>query len=272
MKSTVFSIEGKALRQAELPEQFSEEVDYELIKRAVLAIRSAKRKSYGANPRAGRNNTAEYIGARHYPTPMRSINTGRARKPRLRNRRFLLYGRVAGIAGVVGGPKAHPAKPEKDLRERINRKEKQKATRSALAATALKEAVKQRGHVFDEEKIKETPVIVEAKFEELSKAKEVAKALESLGIMQDIERAKGKRQKRAGKGKKRGRKYKKRKSILIVVSKPKLPVINAARNFEGVDIVTAGLINAELLAPGARAARLALFTENALKEMQKRND
>ena len=268
MKASVFSIEGKALRQIELPEAFNEEVDFNLIKRAVLAIRSAKRQSYGANPRAGRTNTAEYIGARHYPTPMRTINTGRARKPRLRNRRFLLYGRVAGIAGVVGGPKAHAPKSWKQLREKINRKEKQKATHSALAAIADKELVKERGHVFDDSKIKETPVIVEDKFEELVKAKDVEKVLKALGIMQDIEKAKSKRQVRAGKGKNRGRKYKKRKSILIIVSKPKTPVIKAARNFEGIDVVAAQLLNAEQLAPGARAGRLALITEKALKELQ----
>jgi len=270
MKSTVFSIDGTALRQAELPAAFNEEVDFGLIKRAVLAIRSARRRSYGPDPRAGRNNTAEYIGARHYPTPMRSINTGRARKPRLRNRRFLLYGRVAGIPATVGGPKAHPPKVEANLREMINKKEKQKATRSALAATAVKEMVRERGHVFDESKIKSTPVIIEEKFESIQKSKEVAEILEKLGLMMDIERAKSKRQKRAGKGKKRGRKYKKRKSILIIVSKPKLPLTSAARNFEGVDIVTAGLVNAEQLAPGARAGRLTIITENALKMLEEK--
>nr|AJS11807.1 50S ribosomal protein L4P [uncultured archaeon] len=267
MKASVYSIEGQALRQIELPEAFNEEIDFNLIKRAVLAIRSAKRKSYGANPRAGRNNTAIYVGARHYPTPMRTINTGRARKPRLQNRRYLLYGRVAGIAGVVSGPKAHPAKAEKQLREKINKKEKRKATRSALAATAVKELVKKRGHYFDEAKTKELPIIVEEKFESLKKAKEVAKAFENLGIMQDIERAREKRQKRAGKGKRRGRRYKKRKSILVIVSKPKVPVIKAVRNFEGVDVVPAKLVNAELLAPGARAGRLSIITEPALKEL-----
>jgi len=267
MKASVLSIEGKALKQVELPQAFEEEIDFNLIKRAVLAIRSAKRKSYGANPRAGRTNTAEYIGARHYPTPMRTINTGRARKPRLRNRRYLLYGRVAGIAGVVGGPKAHAPESRKDLRERINKKEKQKATRSALAATAVKEIVKKRGHVFNESIVKELPVIVEEKFEDLKKAKQVAAALESLGLMQDVERAKSKKQVRAGKGKHRGRKYKKRKSLLIIVSKPKLPVIKAARNLEGVNITPASFLNAELLAPGARAGRLTLITEPALKEL-----
>jgi len=268
MKASVFSIEGKALKHVELPQAFNEEVDFNLIKRAVLAIRSAKRKSYGANPRAGRTNTAEYIGARHYPTPMRTINTGRARKPRLRNRRFLLYGRVAGIAGVVGGPKAHPPKSMRVLQENINKKEKQKATHSALAAIADKEIVKRRGHVFDEAIIKETPIIIEDKFEELLKSKDVAKVLESLGVMQDIEKAKSKRQVRAGKGKSRGRKYKKRKSLLIIVSKSKTAVGKAARNFEGVDVVAAKLLNAEQLAPGTNAGRLTIITEKALKELQ----
>ena len=84
-----------------------------------------------------------------------------------------------------------------------------------------------------------------------------------------VEKAKANREIRAGKGKKRGRKYKKRKSVLVVVGKP-CSAIKAARNLEGVDVVEARNLNAELLAPGALAGRLVLYTEGALKEIGKK--
>src|SRR3989344_894476 len=136
MKASVYDVNGKAGKQIELPSAFDQMVDSNLIKRAVLSIESASKQAYGPNPMSNRRNTALYIGARHYPTPMRTINTDKARKPRLQNRRFLLYGQVAGISGVVGGPKAHAPEIDKVLEEKRNTQERQKATLSAIAATA----------------------------------------------------------------------------------------------------------------------------------------
>ncbi len=264
MKASVHSIEGAKAREIELPKAFEGEVDEGLIKRAVLSARSAKRQAFGPKRMSGRDNTANYIGARHYPTQMRSINTGRARRPRLKNKRSLLYGRVAGISGVVGGPKAHAPKPEKKTEEKMNRKERKKAVLSAIAATAIKELVEKRGHRFE---AGELPVIVEEKFEQVSKTREAAETLKALGVLEDVERAKEKRKKRSGKGKRRGRRKKRAKSILIVVSSKARGIEKAARNLEGVDVAKAKTLSAELLAPGAKPGRLAVFTEAALKEI-----
>ncbi|MCR4368433.1 MAG: 50S ribosomal protein L4 [archaeon] len=264
MKAHVILIDGKKGKEMELPKQFSASVDMGLIKRAVQAIQSARAQTHYPTPLAGRDNTAEYIGMRGKPQMHRIINTETARKPKLKNRRSILSGQTAGIPAVVGGPRAHPPKQGKQWEEKINKKEKQKATESAIAATTSSKLAKERGHIFSEEL--KFPVIIEDKFEGSKKTSDVKAALEAIGVWADVEKAKAKRQLRAGKGKKRGRKYKKRKSVLIVTGQ-KAQVFKGARNLEGVDVVCIDSLNANLLAPGAQPGRLTLWTESAIKAL-----
>lgn len=266
MKASVFSLDGKKLRQVDLPKVFETEYRPDLIKRAVLSIQSKRIQPKGTDPLAGRDNTATYVGMRRLPEFRRTINVGRARKPRLKNRRELLYGRVARIPGVVGGSTAHPPKPETILAERINKKEKRLARNSAIACTASKELVVARGYKLPEGI--ELPVIIEEKFEGLGKAKEVVGVLKALNLFSEIERAKEKKQIRHGKGKSRGRKYKRKKSLLFVVAEPK-NLVRAAKNLEGVDVICARDLNAELLAPGSMPGRLSLYSEKAIELLGK---
>jgi len=266
MKATVYSIDGSKGKEISLPKVFDSPYHPELIKRAVLSIQSARIQPKGTKPLAGRDTSAEYRGFRGLPHYERTINVGRARLPRTKNRRALLFGRVAKVPQAVGGARAHPPKTEAVLKEKINKKEKRKALDSAIAATANAELVKRR-HKIDEKL--QLPLVVEGKIEKLEKTKDVLKLFSALKIAGDVESAKEKRKKRAGKGKKRGRKYKKKKSILIV-TKDNAPVYKAARNLEGVEICTVESLNAELLAPGAEAGRLTLWSEEALKELEKR--
>lgn len=265
MKSFIYSIEGKPLKEVELPAVFGEEFQPGLIKRAVLSIQSARLQPKGTSPKAGRDNTAQYRGWRGLPSMERTINVGHARLPRMKNRRHLLQGRVAKVSQAVGGVRAHPPVPEKAVMERINRKEKKAATNSAIACTGDKDKVKKRGHKFDE--TLSFPIILEDKFQELAKTKDVLAVLERLKLKADIERAKRGRKIRAGKGKRRGRKYKKVKSILMVTGE-KAKLYRAAKNLEGVEVVKVKDLNADLLAPGAVPGRLTLWTESAMKGLQ----
>src|SRR3989338_1692442 len=178
MKAEVLSLEGKKVSEMELPQEFSSQVDVGLIRRAVLAIHSAGIQPKSNYVMAGRNNTSVYVGARGKPTVWRLINIEHARKPRLKNRRFLISGQVAGIPAVVGGPKAHPPKIDKVWVEKINKKEKRMATASAIAATTNIGLVKARGHLVPEGT--KLPLVVESKFEGLEKTKEVSAVLEKL--------------------------------------------------------------------------------------------
>jgi large subunit ribosomal protein L4e len=163
----------------------------------------------------------------------------------------------------VGGRRAHPPKTETDRTEKINKKEKRLAVRSAIAATIDADLVKARGHKFTAE----VPFVADDAIEDLVKIKEVISFLQAAGLYDDIIRAKEGKHIRAGKGKRRGRKYKNRKSVLIVTGEES-PLSKAANNLPGVDVATVSALNAELLAPGTHAGRLTVWTQSAITNME----
>jgi large subunit ribosomal protein L4e len=263
MKASVYSVGGKQLGEVALPKAFEEPFNPELIKRAVLSIQSKRKQPKGSNCIAGRDNTATARSKRALPHAERTINVGRARLPRLKNRRHLLFGRVASVPQAVGGPKAHPPKSEKKIAEGINKKEKRKALLSAIGASCNSKLVGERHTLAKEIKL---PIVVENRFELLEKTKEVMAAFRALRVLDDVESAKKKARRRSGKGKKRGRKKKQKKSVLVVTS-GNARVYRAARNIPGVEVSPVESLNVELLAPGCKAGRLVLWTEGAIKAL-----
>ena len=266
MKAFVISVEGKKLHEISLPKAFESDVDSGLIKRAVLSIQSTGKQPKGAKKRAGRENTAKYRGRRSLPADERGINVGRARLPRLRNRRGRLQGRVASVPRAVGGPRAHPPKAEAKRKERINKKERQAALASAIAASVRRDLVSAR-HVLG--KGVALPLVAEDRFEQVSRTKQLKQVLEALRVSPDLKNAKEKARRRAGKGKMRGRKKKQKKSILIVTGKNAL-VFRAARNLPGVDVCVARNLNVELLAPGCLPGRFTVWSESEIKALHEK--
>jgi len=246
--ATVLNLEGKKEKEVELPEVFKEELRVDLIKKAVLAIQSHRRQPYGVRPYAGMDSSAENWGPGHGVARVPRISTGR---------------RAAIVPQAVGGRRAHPPKVERKYAEKINKKEKRKALRSAIAATARADIVAARGHIFEGE----LPKIVVDEFEAISRSRDMVEVLNAIGVYQDVIKAKNSKRVRAGKGKMRGRRYKNRKSLLIVV-KENNNVSLAARNLSGVDVVKVRDLNAELLAPGTHPGRLTIWTEGAITHLE----
>lgn len=245
MKGKVLGLSGNVVKEIELPQTFDEVYRPDLIKKAVVAAQSNRLQPYGPNSRSGLNTSAETWGT----------GRGMARVGRIKN-----GSRAARAPQTVGGRPAHPPKPERKLGKKINNKERKIAIRSAISATSDRDLVKRRGHRFEAE----LPIIVEDELKSISKTKDVEAFLQASNLWGDVIRAKNGRTIRAGKGKMRGRKYKKRKSILIVAHEGDM-IIKAARNLPGVDATTVKNLNAELLAPGADAGRLTVWTETAIK-------
>jgi len=248
MKAQVKTIEGGVAKDIQLPAMFNEEYRPDLIKKAVMALQSTRRQPHGSYPYAGICSSAVGWGS----------GRGASHVPRLKN-----GSRAAKVPQAKGGREAHPPVTEKVLIKEINAKEKQKAFRSAVAASINPELIKTRGHTFEGN----VPLVFEDKFETLGKTQEVITALTCIGVYSDIERSKDSRKVRAGKGKLRGRRYKQRKSLLIVTSGPEF---RAARNLAGVDVVTVDQLNVEHLAPGMQAGRLTIWTESALIRLEGR--
>ncbi|MCS7122156.1 MAG: 50S ribosomal protein L4 [Archaeoglobaceae archaeon] len=245
MKAKVLNLNGEVLEEIELPEVFNEEFRPDIIKKAVLAIQSHRRQTYGPNPLSGVNYSWENWGPGY----------GYARVPRLKT-----GSRAVVIPQAVGGREAHPPKVQKKWIEKINKKEKRKALRSAIAATANAEIVKQRNHIFSGE----LPKIVVDEISNLSKTKDLVEVFKKIGVYGDVERASKTKRHRAGRGKLRGRRYVLKKSVLLVVRDDN-GVIRAARNLPGVDAVLVRNLNTELLAPGCKPGRLTVWSKSAVE-------
>jgi large subunit ribosomal protein L4e len=248
MKAQVKTIEGGVSRDIDLPVMFTEEYRPDLIKKAVMALQSTRRQPHGTYPFAGICSSAVGWGS----------GRGASHVPRIKN-----GSRAAKVPQAKGGREAHPPVVAKVLIKQINQKEKQKAFRSAIAASVQEELVRKRGHLFEGA----VPVVFEDKFETLIRTQDVISALTAAGVFQDVERAKESRKVRAGRGKMRGRRYKQRKSLLIVTAGTPL---RSARNLAGVDVVTIDQLNVEHLAPGMQAGRLTVWTESALTRLERR--
>lgn len=259
MKATVYDIDGKKVSETKLPEQFSTSVREDIIQRAVIAFWSAKRQPYGADPYAGYRTTAKMKTLRRAYGSW--TGRGIARLARIRIGSGHMTGVVRLTPHAVKGHAPTAPKAQRVWLQKINKKERRFAIRSAIAATAVKEIVSKK-HKID----KELPIVVEDKLQEMKKSKDVMKLLEKI-VPEDLERCSEKKV-RAGKGKKRGRKYKRKVGPIIVVAEDK-GIVKAARNIAGVDVSLVKNLNANLLAPGAKAGRLAIYTKAALEQMEK---
>jgi len=266
MKTDVYSLEGKKVREIELPPVFNEEYRPDLIRRAVNTIQANRRQPYGPSPNAGMRHAVETWGK----------GRGVARVQRIVGDR-----RAAQSPNNVGGRRAHPPRPEHSWKEKMNKKEMRKALRCAVAATGDLEKVSGRGHRFSEKLT--VPIVIEDALEDFEKAckKEAEREgydtfkftqvfidlMEKIGAGDDLKRADEGTNVRAGRGTMRGRKYKGPRTALVVVS-DKEGIRKGTRNIPGMDLVTTRELNVEHLAPGGDPGRLTIFSEKALRELE----
>jgi len=259
----ILDLENNEKGKIKMPNQFDEVIRPDLIKRVVLAIMSHNRQEYGASPRAGKRASADISKRRHNYRGMYGFGISRVPRKIFSRRGTRMNWQGAIVPGTVGGRRAHPPKAEKIFWKKVNKKERKKAIRSAIAATINKEIVKNRGHKV----IDSYPFVVDSSIENIDKAKKVKDILVKLGLQEELKRSEDKKI-RAGKGKSRGRKYRKKKGVLIVVSKD-CKLVKSSGNIPGMDICKVKDINAELLAPGAVPGRLTLWSKGAIEIMEK---
>lgn len=259
MEASILSITNQEKGKRRLPSQFDEVIRPDLIKRAVLSIRSRARKPYGSNPEAGQRHSAKL--SRRRRDYRGSYGLGISRVPRkILSRRGMRMSWVGAEApGTRGGRRAHPPKPGKDWEQSINKKENRKAIRSGLAATVKRECVEKIGYKLPAK----YPIIMENNFEQIANTKKLREALKNLGIELRTER-----KIRSGKGKTRARKYRTSRGMLIIVSKD-CPLIKAARNLEGVETCQIKKVNADVLAPGCEPGRLTIYTAESIDMLEK---
>lgn len=265
MKLPILAADKKRSGEKTLPVQFDEKYRPDLIARAVHALQSAARQAYGSSTEAGFRHSSSVSKRRRDWRGSYGFGISRVNR-KIHSHRGTRFGWVGAFSPQTrGGFRAHPPKVYKDWEQKINQKENAKAIRSAIAATVNKNLVEKRGHHVPAE----YPFIIASSFEQVSKTNEVEKAFVDLGFTAELERSAQKKV-RAGIGKMRGRRYRRRKGILLVVSGD-CPVIKAAQNIPGTDVVEVHALNAEVLAPGAHPGRVTLWTENAVEILAKQN-
>ncbi len=274
MKAEIYKTDGSKAGQIELPFIFNEEYRPDLIKRAFLAELSNKIQPWGTDPMSGMRRISESWdvggGRSRIPRAKAGPHRGarvRGSRYRSKGRWFPAAGRAIGVPGTVGSRQAHPPKPEKVIAEKINKKELRKAIRSAISATANKSLIEARGHIVAD--VKSLPIIMDDSICDMKKTKELEKTLISLGLEKEIERASVVNQ-RAGKGKMRSRRYRHKKSVLIVIPNAKKNSHKILSSIHGVESATASQLNITLLAPGASAGRLTIWTKSGLQEAESR--
>jgi large subunit ribosomal protein L4e len=251
-KIPLYDLKGKEIKKIDVGSIFRTPFRPDVIKRCVLASRRNRQIPYGVDPRAGKKTSAESWGT----------GRGAARIPRVKGSRTHSASRGALIPFAVGGRRTHPPNGMQNFTEKINKKEKILARKSAIACTANPILIESRGHIIED--IKSLPLIISDDLESLEKTSEVQTVLDHLGLSYDLTKAKRRNaQIRPGKGKRRGRKYKKGKSVLVVIGHD-YGVGAAARNLPGVDVVVADQLNIEHLAPGTHPGRLTLWTKSAI--------
>ena len=253
MKVNIYSAEGEAISEVELPSVFDSELREDLIKRAFRSISLSLRQPYGSYPHAGMRRVGHNIGPGH----------GIARLPRIEG-----GSRAVLLASFRGGKSAHSPRTDKILLKRINKKERTKARNSALSMTKERDLVIQRGHKVPENVT--LPVIVDDKIESFRKTRDAVTFLQKVGLYGDVERAISGQKIRAGRGKARNRKYRVPRSILFVGSNQES--LRPFSGITGVEIATVRSLSLRKLAPGGKGGRLTVFTKSALEQLREVNE
>jgi len=244
-------IEGKPTGEISLPTVFDTRLRLDIIQKASIAQQSHRFQPQGRNLMAGKRTTAEGFG----------VGRGISRVPRIGGH-GPLSGTAAFAPGTVGGRMAFPPVTAKKIAKQINRKERRLALRSAIAATASDEIVRQRGHKFDEQR--RLPLVVNDEVEKLSKSSQAKHFLSAVGVWDDVLRV------RRSKRIKSGRRVH-AVGPLIVVGDDKT-ARKALRNFEGVSVIRADELSVESLAPGTHPGRLTIWSESAVKKIAEKGE
>ncbi len=258
MKIQVLDTEGKKIREITTG-LFEEPIREDLIFKLIEAEKT--RQAYSPKQYAGMNRSAsgKVQHKRH------SWNSDRGRgMPRIpkktmwrRGTQFSWIGAI--IPSVRGGRRAHP--PHGNVPDRkINKKERIKTILSTLSFISSTEEIKKKYSTLAQKKIDiKLPLVVEEKILTL-KTKELFSALKKI-LGETYEVAVQSKNIRAGKGKFRGRKYKKNAGALLIIGKEE------AAKIQGIDVLKINEVSVSDLADGG--ARLVIFTERAIKELEK---
>ncbi len=262
MKAQLLNIDGKKIKEIELPKAFSEKIREDIVAK-VLEARKTK-QPYSPSPVAGKQHAAKGKVVHRRHVWRSGYGRGASRVPRkIFSRSGSQFNWTAAeIPFARGGMRAHPPKVLSMINTlKINKKEQKIAFASALSATADAKKVARKYSRINE--IRNVPFVVEGKITSL-KIKFLLESLKNILGKEVFEVAVKKKSVRAGIGKRRGRKYKNNAGMLFVVGDNEKLKTNGA-----FDVVHAKNLSVTDLANGG-VGRLTVYTENAIKNLGER--
>jgi len=241
--------------------KLSTDIREDIFKKAVFSENSLFRQEYGANAMAGKNH------AIHLSKRRRKLRTtygrGGSRTPKKvmwgRGTQFRFVGAFA--PNTVGGRKAHPPKPQKNILKGINNKEWFNALKIGFVASFNNELITKNGQKVP----KSYPFILDSSVEEISKTADFKSFLNAVGFEDEVERT-SIRKVRAGKGTMRNRTYKQKRGPLVVVSSNESPLLKSVRNIKGFEVVTPDFLMVSDFGMSEKPGRAVIFTKDAISE------
>ena len=254
MKARVLDLDRSDVGSIDLPQVFLTPYHPAVIHKTYVSLLSHSFQAQGRYPLAGEVVSAE----------SRNTGLGIARLARAKGQGFPRAGQAAGVAGTRHGRVAHPPVSFKRIYKKINKKEKNLALCSAIAATSRRDLVKRRGHELDDKM--ELPLIVSNKIESMDKANDLNNALIKLGLEADLERARSKRRNVRGTSRRHGRSS--GVSVLLVVSRNS-NIMKLSRSLAGVDVKAVDSLNVMDLLPGSKPIRLTIYSQKAIDALEK---
>jgi large subunit ribosomal protein L4e len=265
MKGNILDVNGKKIKQIELPGCFSQNVRGDLIAKVLEAKKT--NQPYAPSPVAGKQNSASGIIVHRRHVWKSGYGRGISRVPRkIMLRRGTQFQQVgAEVPNTRGGRRAHPPKAVSMINtKKINKKELQLALMSSISATANPKMVSKKYETLREEKIEGLPFIVESKFLGL-KSKEILSSLKKILGEKLFEISVRKKDVRSGRGKRRGRKYKTNAGLLFVIAEKEDIKTNVFNVKEVKSLSTTDLAN-------GGAGRIVLYTEKAIESLKAKFD
>jgi len=261
MKLNIIDKTGKKVADYEVA--VTEAIRDDIFKKAVTAENSVFRQSNGASPEAGRRHSISVTKRRQAFRSTYGKGGSRTPKKTMWKRGMQLRFVGAFAPQTVGGRRAHPPKAEKIIVKDINNKEWIKALRIGFTASLDNSLVAANG-----QKVPSTyPVVLDDSLETIEKTAEFRSFLETIGFGEEIERS-SIRKVRAGKGTMRGRTYKDKRGPLVVVSNVEAPLLKAARNLKGFDVITPELLMVSDFGMSVYPGRAVIFTKPAMEEFK----
>jgi large subunit ribosomal protein L4e len=249
----ILEMDGSNKNTIDLPTVFKTPYLPKVIQKVYNNLNSYSFQRQGRYPAAGQMVSAE----------SRNTGLGIARLARAKGEGFPRAGQAAGVAGVRHGRLAHPPVAWKNIYKKVNKKEKLLALCSAIAATTNSDLIRKRGHLLKNNI--QLPIIVSNEIESIAKSKNLEKLLITLGLEEDLKRTYNKRLKSIHK---KDTNRRSALSVLIIVSRSSNGNIEKLSNsLPGIAVKTVKSVSVLDLAPGSKPARLTIFSENAIKEL-----